>query len=73
MCESIVFKEKTTDSKTKNELLWQWVLADMIQEIHMEDRCIIPLVPNAGEKITITNDEEKFIEKGFTMAQYSAF
>jgi hypothetical protein len=34
---------------------------------------IIPLVPNAGEKVLLDRIEEKFIEKGFSMAQYSAF
>jgi hypothetical protein len=49
-------------------------LADMIREILMEDEDgIIPLVPNAGEKILLDRIEEKFIEKGFSQAQYSAF
>jgi hypothetical protein len=40
----------------------------------MEDEDgIIPLVPNAGEKILLDRIEEKFIEKGFSMAQYSSF
>jgi len=39
----------------------------------MEDEDgIIPLVPNAGEKILIDRIEEKFIDKGFNMAQYSS-
>jgi len=49
-------------------------LADMIREILMEDEDgIIPLVPNAGEKILLERIEEKFREKGFSMAQYSSF
>ena len=49
-------------------------LADMIREILMEDEDgIIPLVPNAGEKILLDRIEEKFLDKGFSMAQYSAF
>ena len=49
-------------------------LADMIREILMEDEDgIIPLVPSAGEKILLDRIEEKFLEKGFTMAQFSKF
>ncbi len=46
----------------------------MIREILMEDDDgIIPLVPNAGEKILLDRIEDKFREKGFSMAQYSSF
>ena len=49
-------------------------LADMIREILMEDEDgIIPLVPNAGEKVLLDRVEEKFRQKGFSMAQYSSF
>jgi hypothetical protein len=49
-------------------------LADMIREILMEDEDgIIPLVPNAGEKVLLERVEEKFREKGFSSAQYSSF
>jgi len=49
-------------------------LADLIREILKEDEDgIIPLVPNAGEKVLLDRIEEKFIDKGFSMAQYSAF
>ena len=34
---------------------------------------IIPLVPNAGEKVLLDRIEEKFLEKGFSTAQYSSF
>jgi hypothetical protein len=45
--------QKKATIQNKECSLWQWDPADMIQEIHMEDRCIIPLVPNA-EAPTIT-------------------
>lgn len=49
-------------------------LADMIREILMDDEDgIIPLVPNAGEKVLLDRIEEKFREKGFSPAQYSSF
>lgn len=49
-------------------------LADMIREILMEDEDgIIPLVPNAGDKVLLDRIEEKFREKGFSSAQYSSF
>ncbi|WMS94476.1 BREX-1 system adenine-specific DNA-methyltransferase PglX [Pseudoalteromonas sp. HL-AS2] len=49
-------------------------LANMIREILTEDEDgIIPLVPNAGEKVLLDRIEEKFLEKGFSSAQYSSF
>jgi type I restriction-modification system DNA methylase subunit len=49
-------------------------LVDVIRDILMEDEDgIIPLVPNAGEKILLDRIEDKFQEKGFSMAQYSQF
>lgn len=49
-------------------------LADMIREILMEDvDGIVPLVPNAGDKVLLDRIEEKFREKGFSTAQYSSF
>jgi len=49
-------------------------LADMIREVLMEDEDgIIPLVPNAGEKVLLDRIEDKFREKGFSSAQYSSF
>jgi hypothetical protein len=50
------------------------ISADMVREILMEDEDgIIPLVPNAGEKVLLDRIEEKFREKGFSSAQYSMF
>ena len=49
-------------------------LADMVREILMEDEDgIVPLVPNAGEKVLLERIEGKFLEKGFSSAQYSSF
>ena len=49
-------------------------LADMIREILMEDEDgIIPLVPNAGEKLLRDQIEEKFYKNGFSSAQFSSF
>lgn len=68
------FKESNVIPKQRMNTLAMEFLADMIREILMEDEDgIIPLVPNAGEKILLDRIEEKFIEKGFSQAQYSAF
>ncbi len=68
------FKESNIIPKQRMNDLAMEFLADMIREILMEDDDgIIPLVPNAGEKVLLDRVEEKFIEKGFSMAQYSSF
>lgn len=49
-------------------------LTNLVREILMEDEDgIIPLVLNSGEKILLERVEEKFVEKGFSTAQYSSF
>ena len=49
-------------------------LTDIIREILVEDDDgVIPLVPNTGEKVLLERIEDKFREKGFSMAQYSQF
>lgn len=69
-----LFKESNIIPKQRMNDLAMEFLADLIREILMEDQDgIIPLVPNAGEKILLDRIEEKFIEKGFSMAQYSSF
>ncbi|MDG4945714.1 BREX-1 system adenine-specific DNA-methyltransferase PglX [Weeksellaceae bacterium KMM 9713] len=68
------FKEDNVIPKQRMNDLAMEFLADLLREILMEDEDgIIPLVPNAGEKILLDRIEQKFIEKGFTMAQYSSF
>lgn len=68
------FKESNIIPKQRMNTLAMEFLADMIREILMEDEDgIIPLVPNSGEKILLDRVEEKFLDKGFSMAQYSAF
>ncbi|MDA3844867.1 MAG: BREX-1 system adenine-specific DNA-methyltransferase PglX [Candidatus Kapabacteria bacterium] len=68
------FKQSNVIPQQRMHTLAMEFLADMIREILMEDEDgIIPLVPNAGEKILLYRIEEKFSEKGFTMAQYSEF
>lgn len=68
------FKESNVIPQQRMHTLAMEFLADMIREILMEDDDgIIPLVPNAGEKILLDRIEEKFREKGFSMAQYSSF
>lgn len=68
------FKESNVLPKQRMNDLAMEFLADLIREILMEDEDgIISLVPNAGEKILLDRIEEKFIEKGFSMAQYSSF
>lgn len=68
------FKESNVIPKQRMNTLAMEFLADMLREILMEDEDgIIPLVPNAGEKVLLDRVEEKFLEKGFSMAQYSSF
>ena len=68
------FKESNVIPKQRMNDLAMEFLVDMLREILMEDEDgIIPLVPNAGEKVMLDRIEEKFIEKGFNMAQYSSF
>jgi len=68
------FKQSKVIPKQRMQTLAMEFLADMIREILMEDEDgIIPLVPNAGEKVLLDRIEEKFIEKGFSSAQYSSF
>ena len=68
------FKESNVIPTQRMHTLALEFLADMIREILMEDDDgIIPLVPNAGEKVLLDRIEEKFREKGFSMAQYSSF
>jgi len=68
------FKQSNIVPKQRMNDLAMEFLADMLREILMEDEDgIIPLVPNAGQKVLLDRIEEKFIEKGFSMAQYSAF
>lgn len=68
------FKKSNIIPKQRMNDLAMEFLADLLREILMEDDDgIIPLVPNAGEKVLLDRIEEKFIEKGFSMAQYSSF
>lgn len=68
------FKKSTVIPKHRMNTLAMEFLVDIIREILMEDEDgVIPLVPNAGEKILLDRIEEKFQEKGFTPAQYSSF
>ena len=68
------FKESHVLPKHRMNDLAMEFLADLLREILTEDDDgIIPLVPNAGEKILFDRIEEKFREKGFSMAQYSSF
>lgn len=68
------FKQSNVVPKQRAKTLAMEFLADMIREILMEDDDgIIPLVPNAGEKMLLDLVEEKFYAKGFTSAQYSSF
>ena len=68
------FKQSNVIPKQRMNYLALEFLADMIREILMEDDDgIIPLVPNAGEKILLDRIEEKFRAKGFTTAQFANF
>ncbi|ARM31171.1 BREX-1 system adenine-specific DNA-methyltransferase PglX [Prosthecochloris sp. HL-130-GSB] len=68
------FKQSNVIPQQRMHTLAMEFLADIIREILMEDEDgIIPLVPNAGEKVLLDRIEEKFREKGFSSAQYSSF
>jgi hypothetical protein len=68
------FKQSNVIPQQRMHTLAMEFLADMIREILMEDEDgIIPLVPNAGEKVLLDRIEDKFREKGFSSAQYSSF
>lgn len=68
------FKQSNVIPKQRAKTLAMEFLADMIREILMEDDDgIIPLVPNAGEKMLLDLVEERFYAKGFSSAQYSSF
>lgn len=68
------FKEsKVVPKQRMNDIAMEF-LADLIREILMEDDDgIAPLVRSAGEEILIDRIEKKFIEKGFTSAQFASF
>lgn len=68
------FKQSSVIPQQRMHTLAMEFMADMVREILMEDEDgIIPLVPNAGEKVLLDRIEEKFREKGFSSAQYSSF
>ncbi|WP_421948075.1 BREX-1 system adenine-specific DNA-methyltransferase PglX [Phaeodactylibacter xiamenensis] len=68
------FKQSRVIPKQRMHTVAMEFLVDMVREILMEDEDgIIPLVPNAGEKILLDRIEDKFYEKGFSSAQYSSF
>ncbi|KLD98057.1 BREX-1 system adenine-specific DNA-methyltransferase PglX [Aliarcobacter butzleri] len=68
------FKESRTLPKPRMNDISMEFLADVLREVLMEDDDgIVPLVPNAGEKILYDRVHEKFIEKGFSQAQFSSF
>lgn len=68
------FKQSNVIPQQRMHSLAMEFLADMVREILIEDEDgIIPLVPNAGEKVLLDRIEEKFREKGFSLAQYSSF
>lgn len=68
------FKQSNVIPQHRMHTLAMDFLADIVREILMEDEDgIIPLVPNAGEKVLLDRIEEKFRKKGFSSAQYSSF
>ena len=68
------FKQSNVIPQQRMHTLAMEFLADIIREILLEDGDgIIPLVPNAGEKVLLDRIEEKFRDKGFSSAQYSSF
>lgn len=68
------FKQSKAVPKQRMNTLAMEFLVDTVREILIDDEDgIIPLVPNAGEKVLLDRIEEKFLEKGFSTAQYSSF
>lgn len=68
------FKENKIIPKQRMNNIAMEFLADLIREIIMEDDDgIAPLVRSAGEEILIDRIEKKFIEKGFTSAQFASY
>jgi Eco57I restriction-modification methylase len=68
------FKQNNVLPQQRMHTIAMEFIADIIREVLMEDEDgIIPLVPNAGEKILLDRIDEQFRKKGFTAAQYSSF
>lgn len=68
------FKSSNTIPKQRINILAMEFLADMIREILLEDEDgIVPMVPNAGEKILLDRIEDKFFEKKFNTSQIVEF
>jgi hypothetical protein len=60
--------------KQRMNLMALEFLASLVREVLLEDSDgIIPLVPNAGEKILIHRIEEKFESKGLSRSMFSSF
>lgn len=68
------FKQCNIAPKQRMQTLAMEFLVDIIRVILMDDDDgIIPLVPNAGEKVLLDRIEEKFLDKGYSTAQYLGF
>lgn len=68
------FKQSNVIPKQRMYTMAMEFLADIIRDVLMKDEDgIIPLVPNAGEKVLTDRIEERIREKGFNQAQYSGF
>jgi len=68
------FKHSNVIPQQRIHTLAMEFLTDMVREVLIEDDDgIIPLVPNASEKVLLDRIQEKFHEKGFSLAQYSSF
>ncbi|MFA5455773.1 MAG: BREX-1 system adenine-specific DNA-methyltransferase PglX [Sulfurimonas sp.] len=68
------FKESKTLPKQRTATIALEFLTDMVRELlNEDDDGIIPLVPNAGERVLFERLHEKFYQKGFSDAQTSSF
>lgn len=68
------FKESKTLPKQRTTTIALEFLTDMVRELlNEDDDGIIPLVPNAGERVLFERLHEKFYQKGFSDAQTSSF
>lgn len=68
------FKQSNVLPKARMRTLGIEFLAEIVREIlEADDDGVVPLVSNSSRKILFERVEEKFIEKGFSMSEYSHF
>ena len=66
-------KSSVIPEQRMNDLAFEYLILLVREILEEDDDGIIPLVPNAGEKILIDRLQEKFLNKGFSNAQFSDY